>query len=70
MTLAVAQPMKSKVIRTIRVRGIVQGVGFRPTVWRLASDLGLVGSVANDGKGVKIIAHGTASTLDEFERRL
>ena len=40
----------------IRVRGIVQGVGFRPTVWRIARDLGVRGGVANDGEGVLIEA--------------
>lgn len=38
----------------IRVRGQVQGVGFRPFVWALARDFGLVGTVWNDAQGVGI----------------
>jgi hypothetical protein len=37
----------------IRVRGLVQGVGFRPTVWRLAHACGVVGDVRNDSYGVR-----------------
>ena len=38
----------------IRVRGIVQGVGFRPFVWRLARELKLSGWVRNDSRGVEM----------------
>ncbi|WP_406720385.1 carbamoyltransferase HypF [Thioclava litoralis] len=44
----------------IRVRGQVQGVGFRPFVWRLAQELGLSGHVLNDAGGVVIRVRGAA----------
>ena len=44
--------------RLIRIRGLVQGVGFRPYVWRLARDLELAGWVRNDGAGVTAAVHG------------
>jgi hydrogenase maturation protein HypF len=54
----------------IRVRGTVQGVGFRPTVWRLACDEGLVGEVFNDGFGVLIRATGNSGAISQFLTRL
>lgn len=51
---------------SIRVRGLVQGVGFRPTVWRVARDYGVSGEVCNDGEGVLIRAWGEARKLDAF----
>ena len=54
----------------IRVTGVVQGVGFRPFVWRLARELELTGWVKNDAAGVEIHAQGAAATLSELARRL
>ncbi len=54
----------------IRITGTVQGVGFRPFVWRLASECKISGSVCNDGQGVLIEAWGGASALREFSARL
>ena len=56
--------------RTIRVRGLVQGVGFRPSVWRLARDCGVAGDVWNDAEGVMIRAWGWPADLNRFLRRL
>lgn len=50
--------------------GTVQGVGFRPFVYREATALGLAGSVANDPHGVVIEAEGSSDALDELCRRL
>ncbi|WP_420336626.1 carbamoyltransferase HypF [Roseibium sp.] len=44
----------------IRVRGQVQGVGFRPFVWQIAQRFGIKGTVLNDPEGVLIHAAGTA----------
>src|SRR5271166_1934273 len=52
---------------SIRVRGLVQGVGFRPTVWRLAKRFGLTGDVRNDSEGVLIRAFGHPAVIVEFE---
>ncbi|MBE8987471.1 carbamoyltransferase HypF [Nostoc sp. LEGE 12450] len=54
----------------IRVRGTVQGVGFRPTVYRLAKACGLYGDVCNDGQGVLIRVSGSEEALTEFVARL
>ena len=56
--------------RRIQVTGVVQGVGFRPFVYRLARELGLAGFVRNDGGGVTIEVEGALPVLDEFARRL
>ena len=57
-------------IQEIRVRGIVQGVGFRPTVYRLAQAWGLRGEVLNDGEGVLIRVVGNRETIGGFLEQL
>lgn len=52
--------------RDYRVRGLVQGVGFRPTVWRIASALALCGSVFNDAEGVLVHLEGDRDALERF----
>ena len=53
-----------------RVRGRVQGVGFRPTVWRMARELGLAGEVLNDGEGVLVRVSGDQSRIAALLRRI
>jgi hydrogenase maturation protein HypF len=54
----------------IAVRGAVQGVGFRPFVYRLAGELQIVGWVLNSSQGVSIEVEGPPSSLQRFLSRL
>jgi len=56
--------------RQVTVTGVVQGVGFRPYVYALASRLGLAGSVANSPEAVVIAIEGEAGAVGEFCRRV
>ena len=71
MTAPTAGPFQAL---EVRVRGRVQGVGFRPTLWRMAHDLGLAGEVLNDSEGVLLRVGGDRTRLTAFlegiERKL
>ena len=54
----------------LELSGLVQGVGFRPYVYRLAGELALSGWVRNDPAGVSIEVEGERSPLEEFQARL
>ncbi|MEN1705079.1 MAG: carbamoyltransferase HypF [Planctomycetota bacterium] len=56
--------------RRLEVRGTVQGVGFRPFVYRLARELDLKGWVLNDTRGVAIHVEGDPSAIDSFALRI
>ena len=55
---------------TIHVTGIVQGIGFRPFVSKLAHELGIVGTVRNDTSGVEIHIQGVDADCQLFVERL
>src|SRR4030095_914358 len=55
---------------SVTVRGAVQGGGFRPFVYRLATELGLAGWVRNSVQGVFLDVEGGRENLDIFLRRL
>ena len=65
------EPAKPLNIRKhIQVRGIVQGVGFRPFVYKLAKSSGLSGYVFNSSAGVTIEIEGPGSQVEDFLRKL
>ncbi|MCR5627052.1 MAG: acylphosphatase, partial [Lachnospiraceae bacterium] len=55
---------------SLEVRGIVQGIGFRPYVHRLGGSLGLNGYVINKGDHVLIVVQGDGGPLRDFENAL
>lgn len=54
----------------VRVKGVVQGVGFRPFIYRLANDTGLKGYVRNTTYGVDIDVEGSQKSINDFIGRL
>src|SRR5262249_17839521 len=69
---ALPEPMTLPGTRCVRVDvdGTVQGVGFRPFVYRLATSLRLAGSVRNESTGVAIELEAEPTSIDEFLARL
>lgn len=56
--------------KKLHITGLIQGVGFRPFIFNLASRMGLRGWVANNCEGVTVDLEGTASALDAFVQEL
>ncbi len=56
--------------KRLAVAGQVQGVGFRPFVYRLAAEIGLTGWVSNDPSGVTIEVQGESTAVERFAARL
>jgi len=54
----------------VEVEGIVQGVGFRPFVYRIAEEYGITGSVTNTARGVEIVASGDGDSVYLFLKAL
>jgi hydrogenase maturation protein HypF len=54
----------------VTLRGAVQGVGFRPFVYRLATEMSLTGWVLNSSAGLVVEVEGPTEQLSEFEKRL
>lgn len=70
MTASVRHAQAQAIGTEIRVRGRVQGVGFRPTVWRFARELGMNGEVLNDSHGLVIRVTGTDEEVLRLVGRL
>src|ERR1017187_1513983 len=66
----VTTPAASARRKHIEVRGIVQGVGFRPFVYKLAHSLRLTGYVFNSSSGVTIEIEGAQQDVDRFIQTL
>jgi hydrogenase maturation protein HypF len=67
---AAALPALAAVRRRVTVRGVVQGVGFRPFVYGLATELGLAGHVTNTGEGVVVEVEGVPDAVARFCERI
>lgn len=66
---AAGDPVEKTATR-VRIRGLVQGVGFRPFIWRLAREEGLAGHVLNDAEGVLAEVWGGPDETGRFLERI
>jgi hydrogenase maturation protein HypF len=66
----VTEPVQDRKRQAVLVRGVVQGVGFRPFVYRLAHETQLGGFIGNNTEGVTIEIEGAAQGVHEFLARL
>jgi hydrogenase maturation protein HypF len=57
---------ENRIAKRIEIRGMVQGVGFRPFVYQLANRYGIKGGVANTSSGVSIYVEGVTEDIDSF----
>ena len=69
VNLTTTAPIRTERLRVV-LRGAVQGVGFRPAVYRLAETLRLAGWVRNSGAGLEIEVEGRPEQLDHFLHKL
>src|SRR5262245_36994453 len=70
MTTPEVLSVDTRIRLKLTLLGAVQGVGYRPFVYRLANELGLVGWVSNSAQGVFLEAEGARPALEEFRSRL
>ena len=61
---------KDFVARSFTIKGVVQGIGFRPFVYRLALHYGLKGKISNTTTGVSLHVEGVKGDIDSFARDL
>ena len=65
-----SRPDDERIRRRLEIRGRIQGVGFRPFVYRLATELYLGGLVGNDAHGAFVEVEGWPSAVERFTRRM
>jgi len=59
-----------RIAKKIEIKGLVQGVGFRPFIYRLASQFWLTGTVENNNTGVQVVVEGLEKNILSFEKTL